>query len=104
MKTNVAVVANAIRQNGYEQAFGSFKNVDPKTGKISACALGQAGLNLKVEGGNLCHALNRFVDGDGTGLGDTIVEWNDENHWTLDQIAERIERDWTHVLYETVVV
>lgn len=101
MKTTLGVVARAIRKNGYKQAIGTF--VEEKNGKVvAACALGQAALNLHCDPHNLVYALDRIKSADGIGLGQTIINWNDTNKWTLAYIAERIEKDWTDDLSATV--
>lgn len=100
LRTNVRVVANAIRKNGYKQAFGTFH--DANTG--ARCAVGQGAANLRVDPSSLFRALNKFKSVDGHGLGDSVVAMNDEAHWPLSQIADRIERDWANVLDERVEV
>lgn len=97
-QVTLATVARAIRKNGWKQITGDYvKRVNGKI--VGACALGQAGLNLGVAGDDLERALNVYND-----LGHAIIDWNDENKWTLDQIAERIEKDWTPYLDEVIVV
>ena|ERR1700741_4569613 len=97
-QVTLATVARAIRKNGWKQVTGEF--VQKQNGKVvGACALGQAGLNLGVDGGNLVSALNEFSE-----LGDQIIEWNDQNKWTLAQIADRIEKDWTSYLNRVIEV
>jgi hypothetical protein len=104
LRTSVGIVARAIRKNGYKQSFGSF--VVQGSGKkvIEACAIGQGALNLKCDPYALNKALNKYKNSQGLGLGDSIIEWNDQNHWPLATIADRIERDWSDVLDAEVVV
>lgn len=103
LKTSVAVVARAIRKNGYKQAQGTF--VTKKNGKVvEACAVGQGALNLKCDPGALLSALNKVKNAQGIGLGDEIIAWNDQSHWPLSKIADRIEKDWTDSLGQKVVV
>jgi hypothetical protein len=97
-QVTLATVARAIRKNGWAQVTGEF--VKKQNGKVvGACALGQAGLNLGVDGNNLVGALNEFDN-----LGEAIIEWNDQNKWTLAQIADRIEKDWTPYLDRVIEV
>ncbi len=100
MRTSVRVLANAIRADGYEQAFGSFVKKDFSGKPFAACALGQAALNLKVDPQRLSSALGQFQSVDGSSLSEYVISLNDSAKWSLDTIADRIERDWAHVLDE----
>lgn len=104
MKATVSVVANAIRKNGYKQAFGVYVERDSYNKVKSACALGQAGLNLGIEGERLYRALQSIKSPTGNQLGTWITLLNDDDRLTLDQIADAIERDWADRLSETVSV
>lgn len=99
-QVTLATVARAIRKNGWKQVTGEF--IKKENGKVvGACALGQAALNLGVEGNDLLEALNDFDENE---LGAQIIEWNDTNKWTLAQIADRIEKDWTPYLNQVIEV
>jgi len=104
VNTTVAGVARAIRKNGWEQAFNTWG--DNSSGK--ACALGQAAKNLGLGdfelGAELSRALNVYKNADGVGLGDYIINLNDNKRLTLDKIARQIEKIWEDFLDEPVRV
>lgn len=90
-------VFDAIENNGLKQITGEF--VQYSEGKpISACAIGQAAVNLKVDYNKLTNALNRFSKPNGLPLGDRIIRMNDKYNANFKNIAKNFRRDFKHVL------
>lgn len=108
MKVTVQMLADAIRQNGWEQAFGDLYqdkygltiiDDDTITGTNrkrirSACALGQARLNLHLVNrdrwrGFLTSARMRTAASQ-SDIIDFIVTLNDSEHKHLDEIADAL--------------
>jgi len=97
-------VSAAIRKDGYEQGFGHY--VYNFRDKITACAIGQASLNLDVDVDEIRDALYgthikalcpnkadcsysyrglaEFLDG-------LVIHLNDHHKWTLEQIADWLD-------------
>jgi hypothetical protein len=85
-------IIDAIEQNGYVQGYKDFftYNYELKDEKRvgSACALGQAALNLDVDEFHLMNQLNTVFDG----LGYDIANKNDMLKWDLPHIAKWLRR------------
>lgn len=97
----------AIRKNGYKQAFNSLINrpfnslinrrvEDDNT--IYACALGQAYLNLGIlnEDGLF---VKEFTEANIPIVG-RVVNWNDVEHYSLPEIADKLEAEYADILDE----
>lgn len=94
-------IIDALERNGYTQAFENFfkwetpdevKNIRPPKIK-SACAVGQAAINLDLNATSLYHALNDQWDdilGPKIFWGDRITTLNDEQRLSIKEIAVQI--------------
>ena len=84
-------VIDAIEQNGYIQGYGDFFKYTGLGDKTigSACAIGQAALNLDVDEYHLFGQLNTAFGG----LGYKISEQNDHMKWELKRIAKYLRRN-----------
>jgi hypothetical protein len=89
VKFTVSEFIKALRMNGYEQARQAYVVTDRTHRTItSACAIGQAALNLGVNPGQ----LDTFLPSE---LGTRIVNQNDNLGWSLEKIAEHLkEYEW----------
>lgn len=90
-KFTIQEVIDAIRKNGYPQTTGTMVS---RGGKkiLGACAIGQAGLNLKVDPYRLADGLNDspcVIKGDK--IDTHIMRLNDELYYTLTAIADDLE-------------
>lgn len=96
-------LVEAIRKDGYEQAFGHYivyKNKDgyassyPSFGYeiTAACALGQAGLNLNVEPMKLQRGFGKLARHRADDF-PYIARLNDQDKLPLDKIADSVE-EW----------
>jgi hypothetical protein len=126
MDITVQELADAIRKNGFEQTFsGSW--IVPKDGEKhhpvefganlfdippedvdSACAIGQAALNLKVRPNAIASAIDNaggsreedwyrdYVEKHGSleFRSTTIIQMNDDQHKSCAEIADHIEANW----------
>src|SRR6185295_15621596 len=100
-KVTVQEVIDAIRQNGKPQAFGAFYRSESgnptgaKTQAVTACALGQAAINLKVPTKSLVRSLSKIqnikFDGLDINLDGLIISLNDTQRWNLEQISNYLE-------------
>lgn len=99
--TTVRDVFNAMEKNGYRKARGIFyrrskaSKYASKLGPIiSACAIGQAALNLNIPPNVLQHALT-FVD---HRLTTEIIRLNDTTTKTVPEIAKELRIKYVYVL------
>lgn len=97
----ITEVSKAIRKNGLSKRKGSYGSAYIGY----ACAIGQAGINLKVEPIELHDSLNKIQihnfkpvlleDGYGIGtssaLGDAITRLNDHSNMTFQEIADWLD-------------
>jgi len=97
-KITVRQVINNIRKNGYEQAFGQMFAKELVDGKWvdTACALGQAQLNLNIKEYHVDYPANTNEDNNEfprefTGR---IVALNDNERRPLNNIADILEREF----------
>lgn len=90
-KVTVQDVVNAIRANGVRQARNEYVRYDKSGNVVSACAIGQAAINLGVDYASLYRALNHDDDGKPMGLGSKIISLNDTRRKSLQEIADTIE-------------
>lgn len=99
----IADVADALEQGEIRQQvrslFGSpyvDGSVNIKDGLYidSACALGKAAINLKVDGHELINVLDDFYidEGDGATVSDLLVNLNDNERQTFSEIANELRR------------
>jgi hypothetical protein len=87
----------AIEDNGLPQAFGTmFDYYDGIV--IAACALGQAKINLDLDGYDFEHGVNRFS----STLWPTIVRLNDGSHYDLKKIAHYLRSVYYNRLDENL--
>lgn len=120
MEFTVRQVLQAVRKNGYKQAFGylvrghkgRFLRENATAEEVgAACAIGQAALNLGVKPSNLQNALTSVVyranvdDIFSTSLGRLIISMNDGQKIAVPEIGntllESIPED---ILNSTIVV
>ena len=109
-------IARAIRQNGIKQARnGAYINLESTNGSLlrdagarlfdrgdqitSACAMGQAGINLETNPENIHLALDDRFDF----LGQAIMGMNDEEGMSFEDIANYIETAYADRLNEAVI-
>lgn len=90
MKTTVNGFIAAIRRNGYKQSKGSFVRYDADGKVESACALGQAGLNLNKNPNELLEKFEKFLVLNRLPY-INIIGLNDYKGLTCAQIADAIE-------------
>jgi hypothetical protein len=105
MEFTVRQVLEAVRKNGYKQAFGylvrgpkgRFLRTNATAEEIgAACAIGQAALNLGVKPGALQNALTRFIyrpnknDVFDTSLGRQIIRMNDADKIPVPEIGNTL--------------
>lgn len=83
----LADVVNAIRANGLKQVRHQYVGTGINGVVTSACALGQAAVNLGVNYNDLYSRLN----GLGGNIGGTIIRMNDSDGLSFKTIADRIE-------------
>jgi len=83
----------AMRKNGYQKTIGTYVRYDGWGKVYSACAYGQAALNLGVDPAELNEAISRgFMDGRKDGFPD-ILSLNDNLNVSVPNIAERLQ-EW----------
>lgn len=110
-------IAQAIRQNGIKQARnGAYINLESQNGSFtdhmgslffsreeneiaSACAMGQAGINLQINPEKIHFALDERFDY----LGQNIMTMNDEEEMSFEEIATYIETEYADRLNEAVI-
>lgn len=116
----VSQLTESIRKNGIPQtkmswwkghngvsvsSSGKFDGLGQETEAIytvgSACAMGQAAVNLGVDYGSLDYQLGRLRLGDGLSLGGIITRLNDVDSYTYQQIADYIEKNYADGLGNT---
>lgn len=95
----------AMKKNGYRQAIGAYYRYSDKGEVYSACAYGQAALNLGVAADVLnANVSEKFST---TGIPD-ILDLNDNRGWEVQAIANALEtwaneHDNSEVIFNTVV-
>jgi hypothetical protein len=86
----------AIRKNGYPQAFGKMLQYQyQKSGgiELSACAMGQAAINLHIAPFILEDILRRIGMGGPQSLANFIINLNDGDRLSLEKIADLVEKE-----------
>lgn len=95
-------IIDAMERNGYRKASGSwvtFKDSDREKGEVySACAMGQALLNLGVRPKDVVAASYSI----GIGLKHAVIGQNDSQHLPIKQIAQNIREQFANDLDHTV--
>lgn len=94
-------VINAIRKDGYAQAFGELVEYDSEGNILEACAVGQAALNLDINPDDLMTQLDDMElhpNGKDSELSEIstlsglIIHYNDSKKYPLSKIADLLER------------
>lgn len=114
----VSDVVDAIEKNGYPKTKGSFyrntnnEKVYPELGEsaefiVSACAIGQAALNLHTTASELISGL-RSIDLESPillqiNLGDAILNLNDQTDYSMAAIAEHLRENLPSEVLDTEV-
>ena len=99
----IADVADALEQGEIRQQVRSLFGSPYVDGSVgikdglyidSACALGKAAINLKVDGHELINVLDDFYidEGDGATVSDLLVNLNDNERQTFSEIANELRR------------
>lgn len=115
-KFTLREVFAAIRKNGYKKAYGTYirtNNGLPAGKVISACAIGQAALNLNVSPSVLADSLHKFKATMGGVFGpydipleSRIFSLNDSEteDLSLPEIADTVEKEYKNYLDEIIYV
>lgn len=119
MEFTVRQVLQAVRKNGYKQAFGylvrgpkgRFLRENATAEEVgAACAIGQAALNLGVKPASLQNALTNVIfrpninDIFGTSLGRQIIRMNDVDRISVPEIGNTLLESLTESVLNTKVV
>jgi len=83
---------DAIRKNGLPQARGQYFTVDVDNTVVTACALGQATINLDIKAANYLNRWYYNLPAEGMFEQPDIVELNDRDGLSLEEIADTIEK------------
>lgn len=110
-RITLAELFDAIEANGLPQTRGGYWTFTNKTyggdntfGIGSACAIGQAALNLGIDYSDLEYAFENFKNTKGTKLTDAIINKNDALHWNYKAIANWGRKSYAEQLGDTVNV
>lgn len=106
-KVKIGTIIKAIRKNGLPKSRGSYYRRDPENGNkiISACAIGQAAINLRVSApdldGGLCSVFNptNFLS-----LRSRIVKLNDNSNYSFQEMADILEEEFSTQLNNLIIV
>jgi hypothetical protein len=103
-KFTIKQIVDAIRQNGLPK--GKYKYVTRRNGvPVSGCALGQAALNLGVGPVALANAfMNREWESGIGRIANNIISLNDNTAFSLAEIADRIENQYSALLSDEISV
>lgn len=107
-KITIKQLINAIRKNGYPQAFGTlWKNKDgedmyddstyrkfTKKDIGAACAMGQARINLRLMDSKTWEEFWHSMDTTAYAMNSNIINMNDGLHMSLAEIADQLEKEY----------
>lgn len=103
-KVKVGTVIKAIRKNGLPKSKGSYYGRDSQNKIISACAIGQAAINLRLSAPGLDGALSIVFTPTYLSLRSRIVKLNDDSNRSFKEMADILEEEFSTELNKVIAV